>query len=117
MRRGRGRPSWAETPVGGAADFLPRFDGPDGLVTNESSFWLPSLRGAPRSPDWEQTSGSFFIRGGAGWTGEPDDRPPGARSERGNNSALFRLASRRGDFGDVSLSCLLMTRGLVSSPA
>lgn len=56
-----------------------------------------------RSTRWEMTSGSLFSRGGRGWTGPPDLARPGARSANGTGSAVFRLLTRRRDFGDVDV--------------
>ena len=70
-------------------------------------------RGARRSADWEAPGGSLFRRGRAGWTGPPDRRPPGPSSERGTGSAVFRLLTRRDDFGDVDVSFWLFHRALL----
>src|ERR1043166_249924 len=49
------------------------------LVTNEYAYYNPTASGA-RSSQWVMTSGSLFARDGAGWSGVPDDRPPGRTS-------------------------------------
>jgi hypothetical protein len=91
------------------------FGGGDGLITNEYAYWNPSDPSSVVSPVWELDSGSLFRRGGAGWTGVPDDRSPDATSSSGNNSAVFRLTTRRSDFGDVSVSFRLRNDGLSST--
>src|SRR5438552_2313443 len=37
-----------------------RFDGPDGLITNEYAYWNFADPAAARSPGWDVTSGSLF---------------------------------------------------------
>ncbi|MFD5815539.1 hypothetical protein [Streptomyces sp. NPDC127038] len=84
-------------------DFWPRF-GADGLVTNEWAFRHPHGSGAHRSADWVATSGSLFASGGLGWTGRPDAGKTGPHSQTADDSAVFRLVSRRRDFGPVRVS-------------
>ncbi len=96
------------------------FSLPDGLITNEFAYWNPSLPTARLSPTWEMTSGSLFVRGGAAWTGVPDAIAPDATSSTGTNSAVFRLTTRRSDFGDVAVRLALRNDGLsttASTPA
>lgn len=91
--------------LGGDAfpDFRPRF-GADGLVTNEWAFRNPDGSRAHTSSDWVATSGSLFASGGLGWTGRPDAGQTGPDSATANDSAVFRLVSRRRDFGPVAVS-------------
>ncbi|MFD5515851.1 hypothetical protein [Streptomyces sp. NPDC127066] len=84
-------------------EFRPRF-GADGLVTNEWAFRNPHGPRAHESPDWVVTSGSLFASGGLGWTGLPDAGKTGPDSGAADDSAVFRLASRRRDFGPVAVS-------------
>jgi hypothetical protein len=91
------------------------FSGPDGLVTNEYAHWNPSHTDIVTGPDWEMTSGSLFVRSGSGWTGVPDDVSPNATSSNGNDSAVFRLNTKRYDFGDVAVSFRLDNQGLVTT--
>jgi hypothetical protein len=109
----------AETPgQPSAAPLLAdSFDTADGLLTNEFAYWNPQSTSAARSPIWEMTSGSLFSRGSTGWTGAPDDRTPDATSTSGTNSAIFRLNTRRRDFGDVDVSFRLNIQRLVSTVA
>lgn len=99
--------------------FRSRFEplGPNGLVTNEFAYWNPHSPAAVVSPDWELDSGSLFSKHGAGWTGVPDDQKPDPVSVSGNNSAVFRLTTKRKDFGDVEVSFRLFNRGLRSTPS
>jgi hypothetical protein len=84
--------------------FAPQFaTGTTTLVTNEFATYNPRASGSRRSPNWIVTSGSLFARDGAGWTGAPDDREPDASSASGTGSSVFRVVSRRADFGDVSI--------------
>lgn len=110
-------PAQAAQPVSTAAAsvFAPSFAGRDGLVTNEFAHWNPGARSARTSRDWVVTSGTLMRRGGTGWTGQPDDRTPDARSSNGTNSAVFRLLTRRRDFADTSVGVSLLTRRLVST--
>ncbi|WNM35030.1 hypothetical protein RKE30_33995 [Streptomyces sp. Li-HN-5-11] len=85
------------------APFTPVFTG-TGLVTNEYAFQHPHTAGARLSADWVVTSGSLFALHGDGWTGTPDTGPTGPDSARTTDSAVFRLVSRRRDFGAVSVT-------------
>ncbi|MET8095830.1 hypothetical protein ABZV29_05050 [Streptomyces sp. NPDC005236] len=84
-------------------EFRPRF-GPDGLITNEWAFRNPRGPRAHESSDWVTTSGSLFATGGLGWTGRPDAGETGPDSGAINDSAVFRLVSRRRNFGPVTVS-------------
>jgi hypothetical protein len=81
--------------------FDDRFAGADGLVTNEYATEHPGAGTA--SPVWEVTSGSLFRRGGLGWSGAPDTVAPGPTSASGTNSDVFRMVTRRDDFGNVKV--------------
>ena len=72
-----------------------------GLVTNEFAYREPNSPQAHDSADWIVTSGSLFAQDGDGWTGVPDSGETGTDSARYNDSAVFRLVTRRRDFGDV----------------
>ncbi len=93
------------------------FPYPDGLITNEYAFWNAGSPGIFTNPNWEMDSGSFFCSGNAGWTGIPNDTAPNVNSSNGNNSSIFRLNTKRGDFGDVAVSFDLLNQGLNSSNA
>ncbi|WP_367319900.1 hypothetical protein [Streptomyces sp. HUAS ZL42] len=95
--------------------FRPVFPG-QGLVTNEFAYWHPNAPGARHSPDWTMTSGSVFGADGAGWTGHPDGERPDATSSRATDSAVFRLASRRRDFGNARVTLRLRLSELVTTP-
>ena len=86
-----------------------------GLVTNEYAYWNPQDPTAVRSPDWELTSGSLFSTGSALWTGRPDTANPNATSSNGTDSAVFRLTTRRADFGDVAVDFTLHNNALTST--
>ena len=92
-------------------------DRPDGLITNEYAFWNPSAADAHRDPIWDLTSGSLFARGGAAWSGVPDDRAPNATSSNGTDSAILRAVTKRHDFTDVSVSLLLRNDGFTTTPS
>jgi len=94
---------------------LDDFNRPDGLVTNEYAHWNPRAPTAVRSPVWDVTSGSLFVRDGAAWSGVPDDVTPTASSRHGTNSAVFRAVTRRADFRDFVCSFRLRVRRLVQT--
>jgi hypothetical protein len=102
---------WAVTGGAGegSGDFAPATSGPDRLVTNEYAHWNPGASDARRSPDWDMTSGSLFVRNGAGWSGPPDPGTPDARSSTGTGSSVFRMNTRRTDFGDVQVTLRIRT--------
>lgn len=85
------------------------------LVTNERAYYDPHAPGVRVSPVWMATSGSLFSDDGAGWTGVPDDINPNALSSNGNDSAVFRVVTRRADFADVNVNFQLRVAGLVST--
>jgi hypothetical protein len=122
--------SAATAPVpGGSAPLLrDTFDAPNGqnnLITNEYAFW--NAPQGVQSAVWEMDSGSAFsiappagvgASGNVGWTGVPDTcGSVDVASRQCTNSNVFRLDSRRRDFGNVSLSIDAYNRGYtVSSP-
>ena len=91
-------------PAHGAASFSDSMAEPieATLITNEYAHWNPGL--GVESPDWEMTSGSLFA---GGWTGVPDDCAPNRLSSDCTNSAVFRLNTRRFDFGAVRVDAQL----------
>ena len=63
------------------------------------------------------TSGSLFARNGFGYTGVPDTISPNATSSNGTNSAVFRLNTRRFDFGNVAVNFRLSNLGFTQTTA
>ncbi|WP_131742695.1 hypothetical protein [Actinomadura roseirufa] len=108
--------AWYLTRPGDAAAFVPGTSGPDRLLTNEYAHWNPRAADARRSPDWDVTSGSLYVRGGAGWSGPPDAATPDARSSTGTGSSVFRMNSRRADFTDVRVTLRLRVLRLIDTP-
>jgi hypothetical protein len=92
-------------------------NGPNDLITNEYAFAHPSDPAAVQSPIWEMDSGSFFSRQDLGVTGVPDDCAPGRWSTECTHSALFRLNTKRRDFGDVLVQTSLRNHELTSTPS
>ncbi|HKS98956.1 MAG TPA: hypothetical protein VJT31_05435 [Rugosimonospora sp.] len=86
-----------------------------GLVTNERAYREPYAPGARLSGDWLVTSGSLFAHHGAGWTGWPDGGSPDLASADATGSAVFRMVSRRADFGDVTVTAWIELRAYVST--
>ena len=105
----------ADADTGDRSTFSSRFDGPDGLITNEYAEWNPNSTDARVSPDWRMTSGSLFSRNGAAYSGKPDDIGPDATSTDGTNSAVFRLRTRRFDFQDTRVTTRLKVDRLTST--
>lgn len=113
----------AMTPMRASASssllFAPAIANVAGLVTNEYAHWNSTQPNAVRSSDWAMTSGSLFssvgAAGGVGSSGIPDDRAPDVRSLRGTNSAVFRLNTKRSDFGNVNVRFKLNIEALGST--
>jgi hypothetical protein len=92
------------------------FDGPDRLLTNELAYRGHDAHGAPRSPTWTVTSGSWFIRDGQAWTGRPDGERPDTRSRAHNDSAVLRVLSKARSLRDVEVTFTLVNRGMTTTP-
>jgi hypothetical protein len=106
----------APAPATGSSLFREEFDYPDGLVTNEYSTWNAASAAASVSPIWEMTSGSLFAQNGTGWTGKPDGcSTSSSDSEPCTASDVFRLNTKRHDFGNVTVSLDLRNNALTSS--
>jgi len=61
------------------------------------------------------TSGSLLARDKTAWTGVPDAVSPDATSSNGTGSAVFRVVTRRGDFGDVDVRFTLVNDRFVTT--
>lgn len=85
------------------------------LVTNEYAYRNPADRRSVRSRKWIATSGSLFVKEKMGWTGTPDGCKPDRYSRSCNDSAVFRLHTRRVDFGDVTVRVDLINRSLTQT--
>lgn len=82
--------------------------GRDRLVSNEYAFWNPGAEGIAMSDAWDVTSGSLFVRGGVGYSGDPDrvgtvDRT----SSRATGSRVFRMVTRETTTRDTRVSARL----------
>ncbi len=95
--------------------FRPTLPAAPGLITNEYAYHNPAHSDAVLSPDWIATSGSLFGRDHTGWTGPIDRDPPGPRSVRHTGSAVFRLITRRSDFGNVDVQFRLSLARITST--
>src|SRR4051812_1966306 len=96
--------AYAQTSVA-SAHYRPGPTGPDRLVTNEVAHWNPDDPQARRSPDWDVTSGSLYVRDSVGWTGRPDDSAaPNPGSTNGTGSSVFRMSTWRHDFAAVTVT-------------
>jgi hypothetical protein len=99
--------------------FLDTFDAPNGsnnLITNEYAYWnAPS---GVQSSNWQMDSGStFFYKGGSAYTGIVQHCSPDADSTGCTDSAIFRLTTRRYDFGNVLVQFDLYNHYLSSTGA
>lgn len=94
--------------------FSDNFAQQDGLITNEYAYQHAGATDAVVSADWQTPSGSLFVQGGIGWTGVPDDSPANAHSTGGTHSAVFRLLTNRGDFGNVAITFDLLNEALTA---
>ncbi|GAA3345435.1 hypothetical protein GCM10020358_52500 [Amorphoplanes nipponensis] len=102
----------------GAADrtqvYRPDLSGPDRLIANEYAHWNPGDPRTVRSPEWDVTSGSLFLRDGTGWTGPPDAARPDIRSANGTGSSVFRATTKRHSFLDAFVVLRVRNLGLTS---
>lgn len=106
----------APAPAPGSALFREEFGYPDGLITNEYATWNATNANAKVSSIWEMTSGSLFAQNGSGWTGKPDGCSSSSpTSDPCTASDVFRLNTKRHDFGNVTVSLDLRENGLTSS--
>lgn len=103
-------PTPTPSPSGSLED---RFDGSDGLITNEWAYWSGADPRAVKSANWEMSSGSMFRKAGQMWTGIPDDKYVGTDplSATWNHSAIFRATTKRKDFKNVSVAFRLNNLG------
>jgi hypothetical protein len=109
-------PAPAPAPSTGSVLFREEFAYPDGLITNEYSTWNPDHADATLSSTWEMTSGSLLALGGTGWTGIPDGcSTSSALSAPCTASDVFRLNTKRRDFGNVTVALDLRNNYLTSS--
>lgn len=102
-------------PSAPAALFVDQFMQPDGLITNEFAVRWPDDATAIRSPSWDVTSGSVFAQNGTAWTGIPDGDRPNVNSSNATDSAVFRMNTKRADFGDVAVTFALKNNGLTTT--
>src|SRR3989338_166469 len=49
----------------------------DKIICNEYATYNPRDSGAHRAEKWEQTSGTWYRKDGAGYSGKPDKTPKG----------------------------------------
>ncbi len=95
--------------------FTDTFSYPSGLITNEFAYSNPNNSQSVFNPNWYVTSGSVFAKSYTGWTGVPDDVSPNAKSTNGNHSAVFRMHTRRSNFGSIAVTFLLYNNGFTST--
>jgi hypothetical protein len=93
--------------------FREGFDGPDGVITNHYAYFEPDDPKAHRSPDWEMESGCALRRADVLWTGEPTMTLPNRDCTNGTGSAVFRMWTKRDDFGDVAVTFVLRNNGYI----
>jgi hypothetical protein len=84
--------------------FRDTFDGPDGIITNHYAYYAPPEADAHRSPKWEVQSGCALRDRNRLWTGAPSIEAPNRECSNGTGSGVFRMWTKRADFGDVAVS-------------
>ena len=84
--------------------YKPVFPSTNTLITNEYATWNAGHSDAVKSRDWEMGSGSLFAMDGGGSSGRVNAGTVDAMSSRNTDSAVFRLNTKRSDFGDVQVS-------------
>jgi hypothetical protein len=92
-----------------------QFDYSGSVITNEYATWNPTHTDAIKNPLWEMNSGTIFEKSGTAWTGVPDGVSPNALSTNGNDSAVFRMYSKRNDLRDVAVTVTLKNNGLTTT--
>ncbi len=95
--------------------FSDSFTGTDRLLANEYAYWHPTASGIVTSSNWEMNSGSLFSLQNTAWSGVPDGAGPNIGSTNGTDSSVFRMMSKRADFGDVAVSFSLKNDQLVTT--
>ena len=91
--------------------FQDNFDGRDRVITNQYAYYAPDDPAAHRSPLWEVQSGCALRDGNRLWTGVPTADLPDRDCSNGTGSAVFRMWTKRADFGDVAVSFALRNNG------
>jgi hypothetical protein len=91
--------------------FQDLFDGPDGIITNHYAYFAPPYEDVPRSPAWEVESGCALRDGNRLWSGAVDGVEPNKDCSNGAGADVFRMWTKRADFGDVAVSFGLRNEG------
>jgi hypothetical protein len=91
--------------------FRDNFDGRDRVITNHYAYFAPPYVDAHRSPTWQVESGCALRRDNQLWTGVPTTNLPNRDCTDGSGSAVFRMWTRRSDFGNVAVSLGLRNEG------
>jgi hypothetical protein len=104
------------TIVSGGPLLSDAFTGPDGVITNHYAYWSQDPT-AFRSPTWEMESGCALRSGATLWTGVPTSNIPNRDCSNGSGSEVFRLWTKRADFGDVQVGFRLRNNGFSAGSA
>jgi hypothetical protein len=107
-------PGSIDQPLGSTL-FSDSFSQSRAIVTNEYAYYNPTHGDAVISPSWQITSGSLYLSSGTAWSGKADDIKPDALSTNGNDSAVFRMTTKRTDFGNVAVTFSLRNNALVTT--
>ncbi len=91
--------------------FQDLFDGPDAVITNHYAYFAPPYEDADRSSTWEVESGCALRDGNRLWTGAVDSVEPNKDCSNGTGADVFRMWTKRSDFGDVAVSFGLRNEG------
>ena len=110
---GEAAPVVEETAQAASADalFADGFTGADGVITNHYAFWSPDDTRAFRSANWEMESGCALRQDNTLWSGVPTANEPNRDCSNGSGSEVFRLWTKRTDFGNVAVSMSLRNNG------
>lgn len=97
--------AWRHNHSGPKVLFSDPLNGPDRIVTNEFVHFSPGSNCPYKSAVWDMTSGSLFIKNNAGYSGVPTlEKQSYCDSTDHNNSAIFRLNTKQGNFSDVDVA-------------
>ncbi len=86
------------------------------LITNSYAYHSPDAPDSVKSPDWEVTAGSLFLKGDRFWSGNPDHEAPDAHSAKHTESAVFRAVLTKKDFKDVDVHVGVEIVRFISTP-
>ena len=97
--------------------FSDPLNGPDRIVTNEFTYYSPGGGCPYTSSTWAMTSGTLFVKNGAGYSGVPTvENQAVCDSTTQTNSAVFRLNTKASSFTNVDVSMDYMAVRHIGAP-